>query len=242
MKIGAKIKARRLELGMTLEEVGQAVGVGKSTVRKWETGDIRNMRSDKIAQLAEALQMPVIDLIQVSDSSAHEPVREVAALYRSRATRASRSRSVREVPVAYHPLAPAHPTPIPLSTRRIPLLGSVACGEPIFAAQELDNYVECGSAVQADFALRAKGDSMINARIHDGDLVFVRRQDDVHDGEIAVVVLDDEATLKRVRRKGGLTLLLAENPAYEPLVIGGEGETRAVRILGKAVALQTDIK
>ena len=91
-------------------------------------------------------------------------------------------------------------------------------------------------------ALRAKGDSMINARIHDGDLVFVRRQGDVNDGEIAVVVLDDEATLKRVRRKGSLTLLLAENPAYEPLVIGGEGETRAVHILGKAVALQTDIR
>ena len=242
MKIGQKIKARRLELGMTLEDVGQAVGVGKSTVRKWETGDIRNMRSDKIAQLAAALRMPVIDLIQVSGGSAHEPMDEDASLYRPRAGRAPRSRSVQEVPAAYHPPPPASPGPIPLSTRRVPLLGSVACGEPIFAAQEFDSYVECGSAIQADFALRAKGDSMINARVHDGDLVFVRRQDDVNDGEIAVVVLDDEATLKRVRRKGGLTLLLAENPAYEPLVIGGEGETRTVRILGKAVALQTDIR
>ena len=132
--------------------------------------------------------------------------------------------------------------PIPLSTHRLPLLGSIACGEPLFAAEEFDSYTDFFSDTQADFALRAKGDSMINARIQDGDLVFVRRQDDVNDGEIAVVVLDDEATLKRVRRKGGFTLLLAENPAYEPLMIGGEGETRSVRILGKAVALQTDVK
>ena len=227
MKIGEKIKARRRQLGMTLEEVGRAVGVGKSTVRKWETGDIQNMRSNKIAQLAEALQIPAMDLLMHEDAS----------LYQLQETRPPRSRSVQEVPAAYR-----RPDLLPLSIHRIPLLGSVACGEPDFAAQEFDNYVECGSAVQADFALRAKGDSMINARIYDGDLVFVRQQDDVSDGEIAVVVIDDEATLKRVRRKGGLTLLLAENPAYEPIVIGGEGETRAARILGKAVALQTGIK
>jgi len=233
VKIGEKISARRRQLGMTLEEVGRAVGVGKSTVRKWETGDIKNMRSNKIAKLADILQMPAMDLLNMSV----EPAGEDTSLYRPGDVRPARSRSVQEFPAAYR-----HPDLLPLSTRRIPLLGSIACGEPDFAAQEFDNYVDCGSTVQADFALRAKGDSMINARIHDGDLVFVRQQDDVGDGEIAVVVLDDEATLKRVRRKGSLTLLLAENPAYEPIVIGGEGETRAARILGKAVALQTGIK
>ncbi|MCL2545034.1 MAG: helix-turn-helix domain-containing protein [Clostridia bacterium] len=241
MKIGEKIKARRQQLRMTLEDVGRAVGVGKSTVRKWETGDIQNMRSDKIAQLAEALQMPVMELIVAPTAAVHEPAREDASLYRPRG-RPPRARSVQETPAPYRPPPSPSPELLPLSVRRIPLLGCVACGEPDFAAQEFDSYVECGSAIHADFALRAKGDSMINARIHDGDLVFVRRQDDVLDGEIAVVVLDDEVTLKRVRRKGGLTLLLAENPAYEPLVIGGEGETRAVRILGKAVALRTDIR
>lgn len=241
MKIGQKIKARRLELNMTLEDVGQAVGVGKSTVRKWETGDIRNMRSDKITQLAMALQMPAIDLLQVSGDSV-QSTHEDASIYPPRAARPTRSQSVKEVPAAYSPPAPSYPNSIPLSVCHIPLLDSIACGELIFAPQKLDNYVAYESVPQADFALRAKGDSMINARICDGDVVLVRRQDDVIDGEIAVVVVDGEATLKRVRRKGGLTLLLAENPAYEPLVIGGEGETRTVRILGKAVTLQAYIK
>ena len=132
---------------------------------------------------------------------------------------------------------------LPVTTHRVPLLGTVHCGEPSFAEQEFESYVEAGAKIHADFALRAKGDSMPGARIQDGDIVFIRRQDTVNNGEIAAVLIDDEAALKRIRYlPGGMTMLQAENPAYEPIFIGGEGETRVVRILGKAIAFQGDVK
>ena len=132
---------------------------------------------------------------------------------------------------------------LPVTTHRVPLLGTVHCGEPSFAEQEFESYVEAGAKIHADFALRAKGDSMTGARIQDGDIVFIRRQDTVNNGEIAAVLIDDEAALKRIRYlPGGMTMLQAENPAYEPIFIGGEGETRVVRILGKAIAFQGDVK
>lgn len=132
---------------------------------------------------------------------------------------------------------------LPVTTHRVPLLGTVHCGEPSFAEQEFESYVEAGAEIHADFALRAEGDSMTGARIQDGDIVFIRRQDTVNNGEIAAVLIDDEAALKRIRYlPGGMTMLQAENPAYEPIFIGGEGETRVVRILGKAIAFQGDVK
>lgn len=130
----------------------------------------------------------------------------------------------------------------PVKTQRIPLLGDIACGEPIFADEDRESYVEVGTEIRADFCLRAKGDSMINARIYDGDVVFIRQQPMVDNGDIAAVIIDNEATLKRVYyypEKGKL-ILNPENPAYEPLVYVGE-ELNEIRILGKAVAFQSDL-
>lgn len=81
---------------------------------------------------------------------------------------------------------------------KLPLLGTVACGEPIYADEDRESYIISGTDVKADFCLKCKGDSMINARIYDGDIVFVKKQDIVNNGEIAVVIIDDEATLKKV--------------------------------------------
>ncbi|MDD3052446.1 MAG: XRE family transcriptional regulator [Candidatus Cloacimonetes bacterium] len=64
---------------------------------------------------------------------------------------------------------------LPISKQRLPLLGEIACGEPIFANEERESYIEAGTNIQADFCLKAKGDSMINARIHDGDVIFIRK-------------------------------------------------------------------
>lgn len=131
---------------------------------------------------------------------------------------------------------------MPIETQRIPLLGEIACGEPIFCDEDRESYVEVGTEIKADFCLRAKGDSMINARIYDGDIVFIRQQSMVANGEIAAVVIDDSATLKRVYfypEKSKL-VLNPENPAYEPLVYIGD-ELNEVRILGKAVAFQSDL-
>ena len=124
-----------------------------------------------------------------------------------------------------------------------PLLGEIACGEPIIAEESFECYVEAGTNIKCDFCLRARGDSMINARIYDGDIVFIRQQSIVNNGEIAAVIIDNEATLKRVylNRAEGKLVLQAENPSYEPLVYVGE-ELDHIRILGKAVAFQSDVK
>ncbi len=132
---------------------------------------------------------------------------------------------------------------LPLRRRRVPLLGHIACGEPVFAEEEFCGYGLEGGEVDADFCLHAKGDSMIGARIHDGDIVFVRRQESVENGEIAVVIIGDEATLKRVYydREGEKLILTPENPRYAPLSFEGE-ELSCVKILGKAVALQSRLR
>ena len=129
-----------------------------------------------------------------------------------------------------------------LSRHRIPVLGTVSCGEPKYAEEDFQYYVSVGAELHADFALRASGDSMIGARIYDGDIVFVRRQPDVDDGQIAVVLIDDEALLKRVYKlPDGRIQLRAENPRYQPIMVGGAKETRTIRILGRAIAVQTDV-
>lgn len=122
--------------------------------------------------------------------------------------------------------------PIP-TTRKIPLLGKIACGTPITAIEHPEEYVDVPEFVKADFALLCQGDSMINARILDGDIVYIRRQASVENGEIAAVLVDGEATLKRVFYSAGAVTLIAENPAFPPLVFAGSAAAD-LQILGKA--------
>lgn len=132
---------------------------------------------------------------------------------------------------------------IPFETKKIPLLGEIAAGVPIFAEQDYESYVNCGNGVQADFALRVKGDSMINARIMDGDIVFIHKQSVVENGEIAAVIIDDEATLKRLffYSETQKLVLSSENAQYPPFVFVG-AELENVRVLGKAIAFQSDVR
>lgn len=187
LDMAQRIKDLRVSQNLTLEQVANEVGVGKSTVRKWETGMIANMRRDKIASLAKALHTTPAYLMGWID----EPHREITVdnLFR-------------------------------IETKKFPLLGNIACGEPIMANEEVDLYVEAGANIQADFCLKAKGDSMIGARIYDGDIVFIRKQPMVEDGEIAAVIIDDEATLKRVYydQEAGVLQLFAETRNIKPCV------------------------
>lgn len=131
----------------------------------------------------------------------------------------------------------------PLRRKRFPLLGEIACGQPIYAAEDRESYVMAGTDINADFCLVAKGDSMKGARILDGDIVFIRKQDMVDNGEIAAVVIGDEATLKRVNYypEKNLLILKAENPLY-PDQIYAEDQLDTVKVLGKAVAFQSDVR
>lgn len=131
----------------------------------------------------------------------------------------------------------------PIEKKKFPLLGTVACGEPIFADEDRESYVMAGTDIQADFCLKCKGDSMINARIYENDIVFVKKQSIVNNGEIAVVLIDDEATLKRFyyHKDKNMVILKYENPKYEDKIFMDE-ELNKIRILGKAVAFQSDVK
>lgn len=137
--------------------------------------------------------------------------------------------------------SPALPDGIsPVTLRPIPLLGRIACGQPVLAVEESEEFVAISEQTNADFCLIARGDSMINARIFDGDQVFIKSTDMVNNGDIAAVVVEEEATLKRVYYypEEEKLVLYPENPAYAPLVFVGE-ELRDVHIIGKATAVQT---
>ena len=141
------------------------------------------------------------------------------------------------------PMTPPGALPVG-GRRRVPILGAVACGEPIYNPGDGTEFVSVEDDLPCDFALIAQGDSMTGDRIYSGDVVFIRSQEHVQDGEIAAIALDNELTLKRVRRLRGpdgsivFTQLLPSNPCYSPIDIGGEDETRCVRILGKAIAVR----
>ena len=213
--IGSRIRNRREELGLSQDELGKRLGYkSRSSINKIEL-DQRNLTQSKIKAIADAL-----DTTPAYIMGWNEPNQKLDA----------------EKLKFFDNL-------FPIETKRFPLLGDIACGKPIVANEEKELYVEAGANIQADFCLKAKGDSMIGARIYDGDIVFIRKQPMVEDGEIAAVIIDDEATLKRVYydQEAGVLQLFAENPQYKTMRFSGE-ELDHIRIIGKAVAFQSDIK
>lgn len=202
MDMGQKIYYLRTQKGLTLEELGNMVGVGKSTVRKWENGMIANMRRDKILKVAEALGTSPSYLMGWEK---------------------------------------------PEPTLALPKGSSYAENIPV--GQTLpDNYLNPekieDNIAKADFYLVAKDDSMINARIHDGDIVFVHKQEQVNNGEIAAVILNNErtASLRRVYyyAKEKVLILKPENPSFEDSIFMGQ-DLRNARIIGKVIAFQSMI-
>ena len=129
-----------------------------------------------------------------------------------------------------------------IRVKRLPLIGEIACGKPIYADEQHESFVSAEGSLDADFCLRASGDSMLGARIYDGDIVFIRAQNSVDNGEIAAVIINDEATLKRVYffPDEEKLILSPENPKYAPLVYVGR-ELESIKIIGKAVAFQSTV-
>lgn len=130
----------------------------------------------------------------------------------------------------------------PIEVHKYPMLGEIACGEPIFVNEERESYVLSGTKIDADFCLKAKGDSMIGARILDGDIVFIKETTMVENGDIAAVAINDEVLLKRFDylKEENILALHSENPRYKTMRFSGE-ELDHIRVLGKAVAFQSDI-
>lgn len=214
MTLYDRIRLRREELGMSQEDLANKLGYkSRSTINKIELG-INDITQSKIASFAKALDVTPAWLMGWEENQNMQ----------------NNSQKTTD----------KYPELIPVETKKIPLLGEIACGKPIFTNEEYEVFVDAATDIQADFALKACGDSMINARINDGDIVFIREQPDVNNGEIAAVAIDDEVTLKRVYRQENSITLVAENPVYAPLVYTQQSAV-TIHILGKAVAFQSSL-
>lgn len=129
--------------------------------------------------------------------------------------------------------------PLPKTVKK-PRLGQIACGEPIMTEENFDGYDDVPNNISCDFTLICKGDSMINARIHDGDIVYIKQQPTVENGQIAAIMIDGETTLKRVYIDGDRLTIMPENPAYKPHIYIGE-ELNNIRIIGRATGFTSYI-
>ena len=194
-----RIKARRLELGLTVEELAQQLGYkDKSSISKIENGKA-DIPQAKVELFARALRTNTAYLMGVDGPA---------------------------LPPGCEPMPPM---------RQVPLVGRIACGMPILAEQNIEGMISVPEGWRADFVLTCRGDSMAPL-IMDGDLVAVRSQPEVENGEIAVVRIDDEATLKKVNFDGTTMVLQPLNPAY-PLMTYTGAALADVHIEGKAVGL-----
>lgn len=216
MSIGKKIKEKRLAKGYTLEELAKKVGTSKQTIFRYETEAISNIPSDRIELLAVALGTTPSYLMGWEDEDGYSD--------------------------GYQKLWKIKNI-LPVHRKKLPLCGEISCGQPIYAEQNCETYVSTECDFDADFCLTAHGDSMIGARIFDGDIVFIKKQSSVENGEIAVVIIEDEATLKRVYYypEDSKLILCPENPRYAPMSFSGS-ELERINILGKAVAFQSKVR
>ena len=193
-------------------DLARGLGVSEATISKWLSGK-SSPRMKKIDDICKILGVKREDLLYEHDFAEEEPI-SASNLYTA-------------------------------TVKDFPLLGTIAAGQPIFAEETVPVLVSGAAGIDADFCLKIQGDSM-TPKIKDGDIVFIRKQSMVEDGEIAAVLITelygDTATLKRVYydKEENKIQLIAENPKYPPLSYSGE-RLNDIRILGKAVALQTPL-
>lgn len=202
--VGDRIRQVRQEQDVTQQELADYIGVSKQAVYKYENNIVTNIPTDKVDAIAKRLKVSPAYLMGWEEKPQPAP---------------------RPIPKGFEPMP---------KMVKVPLVGSIACGTPILAQQNIDGHVDAPEDIRCDFALRCKGDSMIGAGIHDGDAVYIHIQPEVENGEIAAVRIGEEATLKRVYYDGTTLTLMPYNNAYAPMVYTGP-QLEDVHIEGKAV-------
>lgn len=212
MTTGERMKQRRKEIGFSAEKVAERLGVSPATIYRYEKGDIEKVPVDSLAELAKILQTTPAYLMGWEEQPAPAASKEPT------------------VPPGFEPM-PAMDV--------VPLVGRIACGTPITAEENIEQMVCVPSRWHSTFTLTCKGDSM-EPRIHDGDLVAIRSQPEVENGEIAAVRIGEEATLKHVYLHENFIELRPENPAFSSIILSRE-DMNTVVIEGKAVGLCRDI-
>lgn len=212
--VAQNIKIYRKKAGLTQKQLAELLGVKNTAVSNWENGQ-NSIDTEILFKFCKIFNITLNDVYGIEEESSF---------------------------VDYTELEKYGITPLP-KMKKLPLLGAIACGKPILAEENIDGYCECPENIDAVFCLRAKGDSMIHARIFDGDVLFIRKQDIVDDGEIAAILIEDEATVKRVyydREEGTLTLV-PENPKFKIMRFHGE-QLNQIRIIGKVIAGRYNVK
>ena len=213
-KIGVRIEKRRKEKGLTLDDIAQEIGVARSTVQRYEKGTIEKIKLPVLEAIARVLDVNPAWLCFKSDKME---------------------------PTKYDRPFPSNIVPLP-KMREWKVLGATACGKPLHR-ELLDETVMAPDDIKADVVFRCVGDSMINARIFDGDAVFVRLQPEVENGQIAVVRVDDEYTLKRVYFHEDYVELRLENPVHKAIILRGHQlEPEYFEVVGLAAAFMSVIQ
>lgn len=218
IEIGKRIKSARNKQGLTQEELGNRLKLNKSTIQRYESGAISSIKLPVLQAIAKQLNVDPDWLALKTDEPGFYNPAPIIDIF-----------SISNI------------IPLP-ETKEVPLLGTIACGEPILAEENIEDFVKVNKNVGAEFALRCKGDSMVDARINNGDIVYIHQQPDIENGEIAAVLIGDEATLKRVYKypERNMLVLKPANAKYDDMIYVGE-ELNNIRILGKAVAFLSKI-
>lgn len=211
------VKNRRSALNMSMEELGKKVGVSKATVQRWESGEIKNVRRDKISKLADALNTTPAYLMGW-DNKIYTEIEHMV----------NDAQLICEDEAIY--------SASNISFIKVPLYGDISCGNGAFVDDNIVDYV----AVPNDnlnpkseyFAQRAKGDSMINAGIDNGDIIVFEKVSTIDDNKIGCFCIDESmATCKRFKRGSSYIQLIPANQNYDPIVV--DLENTNFRILGK---------
>lgn len=210
--------AQRLREGLNLRgmkqiELATRSGISKYSISHYLKGDWEG-KQDAVYELARVLNVSEAWLMGY-DVPAERSALEVSVQLDKKPT----------IPPGFMPLP---------KMKKVPLIGAIACGDPITAIQNREGDVNAPVDMRCDFALKCRGESMIGAGIHDGDVVYIRIQPEVENGEIAAVRIGEEATLKRVYLHNDYIELRPENPAFESIIRRRE-EMNDVQIEGKAV-------
>ena len=197
MKAGERIKELRLEHHMTQEELGNLLGVGKSAIAKYERGRVLNLKRSTIEQLSRIFNVSPSYVMGYTDMRLDQNEEKQSNL----------------TPIASNLIS--------VRPREIPILGTICAGDGIYAEENYEGTFTLDKSIPADFAIWVKGDSMINANIHDGDLAFIRKCTDFVDGRIYAVIIDgsNEATLKAVNTYDDFLVLTPSNPSYGVITV-----------------------
>ncbi len=213
--VGRRIEQRRKELGLTLDDIAQEIGVAKSTIQRYEKGKIETIKLPVIESIARVMEVDPAWICGKSDNMEIKKPKNVMNF----------SEDIKFLP----------------HLKEWPVLGATACGSPIHR-EVLDETVMAPADIKADVVFRCVGNSMINARIFDGDAVFVRLQPRVENGQIAVVRVDDEYTLKRVYYHDDYIELRPENPTFKAMILRDKQlDSDKFEVVGLAVAFLSAI-